>query len=63
MLQRFKNTINDNKLQGERNISKSVTQLNCSNYAAVCNCLETTKHQQYFNINKKYIIFSAFISH
>lgn len=55
--------MNDNKLQEERDISKSETQLNCSNYAAVRYCLETTKHQQYFNINKKYIIFSAFISH
>ena len=61
---RFKNTIN-NKLQGERDISNSVAQLNSLNYATLCNFLVTTEHQQYFNINTKYIIFSAslIISH
>ena len=55
----------NNKLRGERDISKSVTQPNCSNYAALCNFLVTTEHQHYININTKHITFSAslIISH
>ena len=37
----------NNKLRGERDISKSVTQPNCSNYAALCNFLVTTEHETY----------------